>query len=98
MKKGYWVVAYRAIKDPAAAAAYSKLAGPIILRNGGKFVVRAPETMEVFEAGIKGRTVVVEFESYEKALALYRSDEYRVALDALGSGAERDFRVVEGAE
>jgi uncharacterized protein (DUF1330 family) len=40
--------------------------------------------------------IVVEFESYEKALAAYTSEAYQKALQALGSGAERDFRIVEG--
>jgi uncharacterized protein (DUF1330 family) len=40
---------------------------------------------------------VVEFESYERALAAYESEAYKKALLALGSGAERDFRIVEGA-
>jgi uncharacterized protein (DUF1330 family) len=45
----------------------------------------------------KQGTVVVEFESYERALAAYESEAYKKALKALGSGAERDFRIVEGA-
>jgi uncharacterized protein (DUF1330 family) len=41
-------------------------------------------------------TVVVEFDSYEQALAAYQSAEYKKALAALGSGVERDFRIAEG--
>jgi uncharacterized protein (DUF1330 family) len=40
---------------------------------------------------------VESFGSYEKALAAYESAAYKKALQALGSGAERDFRIVEGA-
>ena len=29
-KKGYWVSAYRSIKDPDKVAAYAKLAGPAL--------------------------------------------------------------------
>jgi uncharacterized protein (DUF1330 family) len=43
------------------------------------------------------RTILVEFDSYEIALAAYASEAYQKALQALGSGAERDFRIVEGA-
>jgi uncharacterized protein (DUF1330 family) len=39
----------------------------------------------------------VEFDSYEIALAARESEAYQKALQALGSGAERDFRIVEGA-
>jgi uncharacterized protein (DUF1330 family) len=96
MKKGYWVVAYREITDPAAAQAYSKLAGPAVQAAGGKALVRTSDAVEAFEAGLKQRTVIIEFDSFEQAVATYHSDAYKVALKALGSAAERDFRIVEG--
>jgi uncharacterized protein (DUF1330 family) len=40
---------------------------------------------------------VVEFDSYDIALTAHQSEAYKKALQALGSGAERDFRIVEGA-
>ena len=42
------------------------------------------------------RVVVIEFESILKALAAHDTKEYGAALEALGNGAERDIRVVEG--
>jgi uncharacterized protein (DUF1330 family) len=48
------------------------------------------------EAGLPLRTIVVEFDSYEIALAAHDSEAYQKALQALGSGAKRDFRIVEG--
>ena len=42
------------------------------------------------------RTVVVEFDSYDTALADRNSKVYQKALHDLGSGAERDFRIVQG--
>jgi uncharacterized protein (DUF1330 family) len=42
------------------------------------------------------RVVVMEFESFDKAVATYNGAAYRAALQALGSAAERDFRIVEG--
>jgi uncharacterized protein (DUF1330 family) len=47
-------------------------------------------------AGLQEMTVVGEFDSYEIALAAYESADYKKALAALGSGAERDFRIAEG--
>ena len=41
-------------------------------------------------------TIVVEFESYDRASAACKSEAYKKALEALASGAERDFRIVEG--
>ncbi len=44
------------------------------------------------------RTVVIEFESVEKAIAVYESPEYQATLQVLGDGAERDVRIVPGIE
>ncbi|MGF6773615.1 uncharacterized protein (DUF1330 family) [Paraburkholderia sp. GAS199] len=97
MSKGYWVTAYRETKDAAKLAAYAQLAAPAIAAAGGKFIVRGPAE-EVREQGVKQRTVVIEFPSYEAALAAYDSDAYKEALNALGDGAERDLRIVRGFE
>jgi uncharacterized protein (DUF1330 family) len=97
MSKGYWVTAYRATKDPAKLAAYAQLAGPAVAAAGGKFVVRGLAD-EVREQGVKDRTVVIEFPSFEQAVAAYESEAYKKALEALGDGVERDLRIVRGAE
>ena len=96
MAKAYWVVTYRAIKDPNKLAAYAKLAGPAIQTQGGKFLVRGTPA-KTFEGGLNERTVVSEWPSLEKAIAAYDSPAYKEALRALGNGAERDIRIVEGA-
>jgi len=96
MKKGYWVVAYRSISDESALKRYAELAVPAIEAAGGKTLVRTADAIEPRESGLKQRTVVVEFESFEKAVATYNGAAYQMALKALGSAAERDFRIVEG--
>ena len=96
MAKAYWVVTYRAIKEPNKLAAYAKLAGPAIQSQGGKFLVRGTPA-KTFEGGLNERTVVSEWPSLEKAIAAYDSPAYKEALRALGNGAERDIRIVEGA-
>ncbi|HEX7933555.1 MAG TPA: DUF1330 domain-containing protein [Paraburkholderia sp.] len=97
MSKGYWVTTYRKIKDPTKLAAYGQLAAPAVTAAGGKFLVRGVAD-EVHEQGLKERTVVIEFPSYEDALAAYRRDDYQKALEALGDAAERDLRIVRGTE
>lgn len=97
MKKGYWIVAYRSISDGSAMKAYAALAVPALQPFGARFLTRTTSKVEPREAGAQLPTVVVEFDSYEAALAAYKSDAYKKALQALGSGAERDFRIVEGA-
>lgn len=95
MKKGYWVVAYRAVSDETALKHYGELAVSAIAAGGGKFVIRSAEP-QAREAGLKQRIVVTEFPSLESALATYNSAAYQAALKVLGSAAERDFRIVEG--
>ncbi len=97
MKRGYWVVAYRSILDESAVKAYSVLAVPAIRSFGGRFLTLSESLIEPHEAGLGLRTFLVEFDSYEKARAAYASEEYGKALKALGSGAERDFQIIEGA-
>ena len=97
MKKGYWVVAYRTISDEAAVKAYAELARPAVRSLGGRFLTTSASEIRVHEAGLPRRTTLVEFESFEKAVAAYDSEAYQKALEVLGSGAERDFRIVEGA-
>ena len=95
MAKAYWVVCYRKIKDPEKLAAYAKIAGPAIQAAGGRFLVRGTPA-KTYEGGLKERTVVSEWESLEKALAGHDTPGYQEALRALGDGAERDLRIVEG--
>ena len=95
MAKAYWVAFYRSIKNPDALAAYAKLAGPAIQAAGGRFLARG-NPAKVYEAGLEKRTVVIEFDSVQRALAAHDSAGYQAALKALGDGAERDMRVVEG--
>ena len=95
MGKGYWITAYRKVHDPEKLTAYAKLAGPAIQAAGGRFLARGTAAKS-FEAGLQERTVLIEFDSVAQAIATYGSEAYRQALDALGDGAERDIRIVEG--
>jgi uncharacterized protein (DUF1330 family) len=97
MKKGYWVVAYRSISDESALKAYAALALPAIESVGGRVLTTSTSRIQVHEAGLPLRAIVVEFDSYDIALGAYKSVAYEKALQALGSAAERDFRIVEGA-
>ena len=97
MPKGYWVSAYRTISDPEKLAAYNKLAGPAVKAAGGRTLVRGSRVV-AYDAGIAERTVLVEFDSFEQAVAAHESEAYREALVALSDGVERDFRIVEGID
>ena len=97
MKKGDWVVAYRSISHESAVQAYGALAVPAVQSFGGRFLTRSTSQVQAHEAGLPQRTVIVEFDSYDIALAAHESESYQKALEALGSGVERDYRIVEGA-
>jgi uncharacterized protein (DUF1330 family) len=97
MAKAYWITAYRSIRDPEALAAYAKLAGPALQAAGGRFLARGLPA-RVYDGGLAQRTILIEFASVAQAIAAHDSPEYQQALRALGNGADRDLRIVEGFE
>ena len=97
MPKAYWISTYRAIHDPAALAAYAKLAGPALQGAGGRFLARGMPA-QVYESGLNQRTVLVEFDSLAQAIAAHDSPAYQEALRALGKGVDRDLRIIESAQ
>ena len=97
MPKGYWVTSYSKIKDPDKLAAYAELAGPAIAPYGGRYLARGT-AVAAYEAGLKERIVISEFPSVEQAIAAHDGPAYQKALRALGDGADREIRIVEGLE
>jgi|SRR6202451_1449055 uncharacterized protein (DUF1330 family) len=97
MAKAYWITSYRSIRDQDALAAYAKLALPALQGAGGRFLARGLPA-RVYESGLDQRTVLIEFDSVAQAIAAHDSPGYQQALRALGDGADRDLRIVEGVE
>jgi uncharacterized protein (DUF1330 family) len=95
MAKAYWIAFYHSIDDPDALAAYAKLALPALQAQGGRFIARGMPA-RVYEAGRQQRTVVIEFDSVEQAIAAHDSAGYQQALEVLGKAAVRDLRIIEG--
>ena len=96
MPRGYWV-AKANITDSGKLARYGKQAEIAIEKYGGRFLVRGGRH-ETKEGANYSRNVVVEFDSYDKALTAYESEEYKKALQFLKGGADRMYAVVEGYE
>ncbi len=96
MAKGYWAVFYRSISNPAAVGEYGKLAGPAVQAGGGRVLSRGV-AVKTYEAGVTQRSVLIEFDSVEQAIATYESPDYRAAKKLLEGAVERDFRILEGA-
>ncbi|MFF8367409.1 MULTISPECIES: DUF1330 domain-containing protein [Streptomyces] len=97
MPKGYWVSVYRTISDPEKLAAYDKLAGPAVRAGGGRVLSRGSRVV-AYDAGIAERTILIEFDSFEQAVAARESAAYQEALVVLSDAVERDFRIVEGID
>lgn len=94
MAKGYWITFYHSISNPAVMADYVKLATPVVQAHRGRFLSRGVAA-KAYEAGVKERSVVVEFESVQDAMAAYESPEYKEAMKVLGD-VKRDVRILEG--
>ncbi len=95
MPKAYWISTYHEVKDAAKLAAYAKLAGPALEGAGGRFLARAT-AVKAYEHGLTQRTVLIEFDSVEAAIAAHDAPAYQAALAALADGVVRDLRIVPG--
>jgi uncharacterized protein (DUF1330 family) len=93
-RKGYWV-GHVDITDPEGYKPYQAANGAAFSKFGGCFLVRGG-TRELPEGQVRGRTVVLEFPSYEAALACYRSPEYQAAKALRAGKGTLDLVVVEG--
>ena len=97
MPKGYMISAHRSSADPDKAAAYRKIAVPALKKHGGKFLAGGGQVIAK-ENGIAERTILIEFESFQSAIAAYESEDYQNALTVLDGGADRDIRLFEGLD
>jgi uncharacterized protein (DUF1330 family) len=91
--KGYWI-AHVDIHDPEGYKGYQAANAIAFGKFGGRFLVRGGKR-EVTEGKFRSRTVVLEFPSYEAALACYRSPEYEAAIKVRKPISEVDLLVIE---
>ncbi|MBM4382222.1 MAG: DUF1330 domain-containing protein [Deltaproteobacteria bacterium] len=75
----YFIAQY-VVKNPALYGEYSQGAGPTVAAHGGKLVSFdvASETIEGKPPG--QQTVIIEFESVDKAKAWYKSPAYQAVV------------------
>jgi uncharacterized protein (DUF1330 family) len=93
-RKGYWI-GHVDITDPEGYKAYQAANALAFAKFGAVFLVRGG-AREVPEGKVRGRTVALEFPSWEAALACYRSPEYQAAKRLREGKGELDLVVVEG--
>jgi uncharacterized protein (DUF1330 family) len=96
MAKGYWI-AHADITDPEGYKAYTIADMAPLGKYGARFLVRGG-AQEIVEGQSRSRSVVIEFPSYEAALACYRSAEYQAAAALRKGRAEFDLVIVAGYE
>lgn len=93
---GFWIVQGSAVKDQAAFDEYVRLSDSIAERYGATFVA-AGGRHETREGEDCARVVLIEFPSYEKAVACYDDPEYQAALAFARKGYDRHLVIVEGS-
>lgn len=96
MAKGYWI-AHVDVTEPEAYKAYMAADMKPIGEFGGRFLVRGGKS-EAPEGKLRSRSVIIEFPSYEAALACYRSAGYRAAAAHRQGNALFDLVIIEGYE
>jgi uncharacterized protein (DUF1330 family) len=92
-RRGYWI-AHIDVTDPEGYKAYQASVAVPFGRFGGRYLVRGGRC-EVTEGRSRSRCVVLEFPSYEAALACYRSADYRASIALRKGKAEVDLVVIE---
>ncbi|OLP53445.1 hypothetical protein BJF92_01475 [Rhizobium rhizosphaerae] len=94
MAKGYWIARVD-VRDPERYKDYMAAAKPAFERFGAVFLARGGRH-EVLESPGRARNVLIEFPSFEDAVACYNSPEYLIAAAIRQTVADGEIVVVEG--
>ncbi len=90
-----YVIAQIEVTNPDEFGAYRELVPATIEAHGGRYLARGGRT-EVVEGAGPGRTVVLEFPSYEAALGWYNSEDYAGPKAMRMAASEGTVTIVEG--
>ncbi|WP_375459584.1 DUF1330 domain-containing protein [uncultured Enterovirga sp.] len=96
MAKGYWIVRVD-IADLERYGAYVAANGAVFAAHNARFLARAGRS-ETLEGSSRSRNVVLEFPTYEAALACWHSAEYQEVLALRTPVSTADLLVIEGYE
>ncbi|MEZ5715475.1 MAG: DUF1330 domain-containing protein [Paracoccaceae bacterium] len=94
MAKGYWVARVD-IDDFETYKTYIAANAAPFAEYGARFIVRAGDFV-CKEGTSRSRNVVIEFPSYEAALACYESEAYQAAKALRDPVSSGDLVIVEG--
>lgn len=94
----YWVARSR-IDDPVEYKKYTDLVPGIIARHGGKVLARGGRFKIMEGPASFGRFVVIEFPTFEQAVACFESQEYQdaAAFRRAGAGVVENV-IVDGGD
>ncbi|MGH8435827.1 MAG: DUF1330 domain-containing protein [Pseudomonas sp.] len=95
--KAYWI-AHVDVTDPVQYGEYTNRAPAAFAQYGGKLLARGGRSEALEGRATPQRSVVIEFTSYEQALACYRSPEYQEACRHRQGAARAEVIIVEGFE
>jgi uncharacterized protein (DUF1330 family) len=94
MAKGYWIASGE-VSDVEQYKKYAAANAIPFAKFGAKFLVRGG-VFECMEGSTASRNVVIEFPSYEAALACYRSPEYQAAIELRKPVSKLNLIVIQG--
>jgi uncharacterized protein (DUF1330 family) len=94
MPKAYWI-AHVTVSNPDQYKHYAEGA-PIAFKKYGATVLARGGRHEQMEGDGRPRNVVIEFPTYEDAIACYNSPEYQAARAKRKGAGEADIVIVEG--
>ena len=96
MPKAYWIGRVD-VADPDVYRGYIAANAEAFRKYGARFVVRGGRS-ECMEGTSRQRNVVIEFPTYDAAVACWHSPEYQAALKIRQPVATADIVIVEGYE
>jgi uncharacterized protein (DUF1330 family) len=92
--KGYWI-AQVTVSNPDQYRHYAESAPQAFARYNARILARGGRCTQLEGAG-RPRNVVIEFDSYDDAIACYNSPEYQAAKARRDGAGEADIVIVEG--
>ena len=93
--KAYWI-AHVDVSDSDQYSQYTQRAPQAFAQYGGRILARGGRSEAMEGRETPQRSVVIEFESYEKAVACYHSAAYQEAKSYREEWAKAEIIIVEG--
>lgn len=94
MARGYWIV-HIDVTDPANYPKYLASDAAAFEKFDAKFLVRGGR-FDAVEGPARTRHVVIEFPSFDRAVACYNSAEYQAAAKLRQAYADSEVLILEG--